>query len=246
MAYPVSRALTRMSGGFGPRKPIPLPNGGSSPAFHGGVDFTPLERGNPVPAYSVGAGVVYGINLGKGAAGRNVMVRLDGDGSLWWYSHLSSIDVVKGQRVTDGQQLGLLGATGNATGVHLHLERHWPRIDAETDPWPFIENEPDPAGVKPAPEKPVVDKPAAGDDETAPDPILALEAHMFDIVDSPNHKYGTFVCGRGTKPIATAEHRESLLQVKRARARAEKAGAETYSVGKVAEQRLTYYFRAAW
>lgn len=140
MAYPVARKLTRMSGAFGPRKPIPLGGGKFSPSFHGGVDFTPLEKGSRIPAYSVGTGVVYGINLGGGAAGRNVMVRLDGDGSHWWYGHLSRVDVVKGQRVRDGQQLGLIGATGNTTGVHLHLERHWPRMDVETDPWPYIKD----------------------------------------------------------------------------------------------------------
>lgn len=140
MAYPVARRLTRVSGHFGPREPIPLGDGRWSPAFHGGVDFTPNVKGSRIPAYAVGAGTVYGINLGSGAAGLNVMIRLDSDGSLWWYGHLSRVDVVKGQRVRDGQQVGLIGATGNTTGVHLHLERHWPRIDVETDPWPYIKD----------------------------------------------------------------------------------------------------------
>lgn len=145
MAYPVSRALTRMSGSFGPRKPIRLSNGQLSPAFHGGVDFTPLAAGSKLPAYAVGRGVVYGVGLGGKAAGLNVMLRLS-DGSLWWYCHLSRVDVVKGQAVADGEQIGHIGATGNTTGVHLHLERHYPRLDAETDPWPFIKDEPDPQG----------------------------------------------------------------------------------------------------
>lgn len=147
MAYPVQRRLTRVSGLYGPRKPIALGGGKFSPSFHGGVDFTPLNRGTRVPTYAVGRGVVTGINLGGGAAGWNVMIRLDGDGSYWWYGHLSRIDVAKGQRVVDGQQLGLIGATGNTTGVHLHLERHWPRIDAETDPWPHIKDERDVEGL---------------------------------------------------------------------------------------------------
>ncbi|MGC5078448.1 M23 family metallopeptidase [Agrococcus sp. DT81.2] len=140
MAYPVSRKLTRQSGMFGPRTPIPLGNGRWSPAFHGGVDFTPIVKGSRIPAYAVGAGTITGINLGGGAAGLNVMLRLDSDGSLWWYGHLSRVDVKRGDRVRDGQQIGLIGATGNTTGVHLHLERHWPRIDIETDPWPHIKD----------------------------------------------------------------------------------------------------------
>lgn len=145
MAYPVARDMTRLSGSFGSRKPILLSNGQMSPSFHGGVDFTPTVKSSPLPVYAVGAGTIYGINLGSGAAGRNVMLKL-ADGSLWWYGHLSRVDVTKGQRVADGEQVGLMGATGNTTGVHLHLERHWPRIDVETDPWPFIANEPDPLG----------------------------------------------------------------------------------------------------
>jgi murein DD-endopeptidase MepM/ murein hydrolase activator NlpD len=141
--YPVARRLTRHSGSFGPRTPIPLSGGRWSPAFHGGVDFTPIVKGSRIPAYAVGAGTITGINLGGGAAGNNVMLRLDHDGSLWWYGHLSRIDVARGQRVRDGQQIGLIGATGNTTGVHLHLERHWPRIDVETDPWPHIKDAPD-------------------------------------------------------------------------------------------------------
>lgn len=147
MAYPVQRRLTRVSGLFGPRKPIALGGGRFSPAFHGGVDFTPLVSGTKLPAYAVGRGVVTGVNLGSGAAGLNVMIRLDGDGSYWWYGHLSRVDVKKGQRLVDGQQLGLIGATGNTTGVHLHLERHWPRIDQETDPWPYIKDERDVEGL---------------------------------------------------------------------------------------------------
>lgn len=145
MAYPVSRELSRMSGSFGPRKPIRLSNGQWSPDFHGGVDFTPTVKGATLPVYAVGNGTVYGINLGGGAAGNNVMLRLS-DGSLWWYGHLSRVDVRRGQVVTDGQQIGLMGRTGNTTGVHLHLERHYPKIDAETDPWPHIVNQPDPSG----------------------------------------------------------------------------------------------------
>lgn len=153
MAYPVARKSTRVSGRFGPRAPIPLPGGGSSPNFHGGVDFTPLVQGSPVPVYAVGAGVVVisDRHVERGdRSGIDVGIRLDGDRSIWWYGHLSRADVVVGQRVRDGQQIGLIGATGltssggrSVTGVHLHLERHWPSLNAETDPWPYIANERD-------------------------------------------------------------------------------------------------------
>ena len=36
----------------------------------------------------------------------------------------NSLSVVVGQKVTKGQQIGLMGTTGDSTGQHLHLEIH--------------------------------------------------------------------------------------------------------------------------
>lgn len=52
--------------------------------------------------------------------GKWVML-VHGNGLNTLYSHLSSIDVVKGQSVKTGRVLGLSGMTGYATGPHLHF-----------------------------------------------------------------------------------------------------------------------------
>jgi murein DD-endopeptidase MepM/ murein hydrolase activator NlpD len=52
------------------------------------------------------------------------------------YGHLSAFTVAAGQQVAAGALLGFQGATGNATGVHLHFEV---RLDGvPLDPVPFM------------------------------------------------------------------------------------------------------------
>ena len=43
-------------------------------------------------------------------------------GMTSWYAHLASIAVSPGQCVVAGTSIGTVGATGNATGPHLHFE----------------------------------------------------------------------------------------------------------------------------
>jgi murein DD-endopeptidase MepM/ murein hydrolase activator NlpD len=58
------------------------------------------------------------------------------DGQVWTYCHLSVLEpaVVPGATLAAGQQVGLVGATGDATGPHLHLQLQpasgWPQQEA--------------------------------------------------------------------------------------------------------------------
>ncbi|CAM5504517.1 Glycyl-glycine endopeptidase ALE-1 [Streptomyces tendae] len=58
-----------------------------------------------------------------GSYGYKTVLTLD-DGTELWYAHQSSISVSVGQKVTTGDVIGRVGATGNVAGAHLHLEVH--------------------------------------------------------------------------------------------------------------------------
>lgn len=109
----------RRSSGFGPRS---APCAGCS-TDHDGVDFNP---GAGTPVMSIADGVVVLATESGGGLGVNVEVQHNIDGELITssYAHMQfgSIAVSVGQNVTAGQQLGLVGSTGQSTGPHLHLE----------------------------------------------------------------------------------------------------------------------------
>jgi len=84
---------------------------------HNGIDYG-APMGTPVRV--VGDGVVEFAGWRNGY-GNIVEVRHVGDRTTV-YAHLSRIDVRPGQRVEQGQHIGAVGATGWATGPHLHFE----------------------------------------------------------------------------------------------------------------------------
>ena len=85
--------------------------------FHRGVDI----------AVSIGTPVYSGIKGKVTFAGRKGnygnLVEIEGnDGIKVRYAHLNSIDVVTGQKVSDGEKVAETGNTGMSTGPHLHYE----------------------------------------------------------------------------------------------------------------------------
>lgn len=87
-----------------------------SSGYHTGLDFA-APTGTPVKA--VGGGKVISAGW-SGAYGYRIVLQLD-DGTEVWYCHLSSMSVTSGM-VGAGETIGRVGATGNVTGAHLHLE----------------------------------------------------------------------------------------------------------------------------
>jgi len=85
-------------------------------APHSGVD---LKAGMGTPVRAMNRGTVA-LTEDRFFAGRSVVLD-HGGGILSMYFHLEKIFVQKGQFVEKGQVVGLVGATGRATGPHLHL-----------------------------------------------------------------------------------------------------------------------------
>ncbi|RXZ85741.1 M23 family metallopeptidase [Agromyces atrinae] len=110
---------SRVSSGFGPRA---APCDGCS-TMHDGIDFNP---GNGSPIVSIADGVVVLATENGGGLGVNVEVQHNIGGRLVTssYGHMQygSLAVSRGDIVTAGQLIGLVGSTGQSTGPHLHLE----------------------------------------------------------------------------------------------------------------------------
>ncbi|MGW2842885.1 M23 family metallopeptidase [Streptomyces sp. NPDC001493] len=105
-----------------------------SSGSHSGVDF---HAATGTPVLAVGAGTVVEAGWG-GAYGNNIVLRMT-DGTYTQYGHLSSLGVFVGQRVSSGERIGLSGATGNATGPHLHFEaRTGPEYGTDMDPVAYL------------------------------------------------------------------------------------------------------------
>ncbi|MDI9886815.1 M23 family metallopeptidase [Streptomyces sp. HNM0645] len=95
-----------------------------SSGYHTGLDFA-APTGTPVKA--VHGGTIKSAGW-SGSYGYRIVLELE-DGTEVWYCHLSSMTVSAGQKVSTSETIGRVGATGNVTGPHLHLEVHTPGGD---------------------------------------------------------------------------------------------------------------------
>ena len=84
--------------------------------WHTGIDLVGDEK-----IYSSCNGEVTKTGWDK-SYGNYIVVKNDADGKYHWFCHLAKISVGAGKRVTRTTVIGIMGATGNATGKHLHFE----------------------------------------------------------------------------------------------------------------------------
>jgi murein DD-endopeptidase MepM/ murein hydrolase activator NlpD len=104
-----------------------------SSGYHTGVDFA-APTGTLIKAVHSGTITAAGWD---GSYGYKTVLTLD-DGTEIWYAHQSSINVSVGQKVATGDVIGRVGATGNVTGAHLHLEVHPDGSSQGVDPLAWL------------------------------------------------------------------------------------------------------------
>ncbi|MFI8204373.1 M23 family metallopeptidase [Streptomyces sp. NPDC085937] len=100
-----------------------------SSGYHTGLDFA-APTGTLIKAVHTGTITSAGWD---GSYGYKTVLTLE-DGTEIWYAHQSSINVSVGQKVSTGEVIGRVGATGNVTGAHLHLEVHTGGSSSGIDP----------------------------------------------------------------------------------------------------------------
>ncbi|WP_216830174.1 peptidoglycan DD-metalloendopeptidase family protein [Alkalihalobacterium elongatum] len=85
--------------------------------FHKGID---IARPSNYNILSADNGTVISAGW-QGGYGNTIRINHN-NGIETLYAHLESIDVRVGQTVAKGQKIGIMGTTGNSTGIHLHFE----------------------------------------------------------------------------------------------------------------------------
>lgn len=90
--------------------------------FHAGVD---IAKSGTVPVVAAANGVVIR-SYYSSSYGNVVFISHSIDGQVYTtvYAHLSSRSIGTGATVSKGQQIGIMGNTGDSQGQHLHFELH--------------------------------------------------------------------------------------------------------------------------
>lgn len=270
LQHPVPVPPARVTSEFGARKSNNA-NGYITAPMHGGRDYappTPGERG--YPARAPGPGRVVAIRDERGersewgraiyapSAGNYVILEHNGlsvllDGfrhsRLWTGGcHLAAVAVDVGDYLHTSDVFGLMGATGAATGIHLHEDvfTESPHLgdyafDRRVDPRRVFRDWAKATPATPAPEKgPTGDTDKAVNDphpEVAPMPILLThEGRRFLLRVQPQilvHQKGAHaLIGSTSRPIRSSGEREQLRSAIIAWRRAEERGAAEFGLGR--------------
>ena len=109
----------RITSGEGARKSGRTTNGARMSSFHHGTDWAGATPGSKPDIQNITAGKV--VWVGKAGGWGNTVIVQTPDGYTVQYAHLDSTDVKVGDQVPAGGKIGVMGKTGNVTGVHLDM-----------------------------------------------------------------------------------------------------------------------------
>lgn len=120
---PTTASNSVVTSGYGGRNAVKTSKGYSS-TNHDGIDIGGTGGNlNGQAADSIGGGKVAEVGYDENGYGNYVVVD-HGDGYTSLYGHLQKATVKQGDTVSAGQQVGVIGSTGNSSGPHLHLRVH--------------------------------------------------------------------------------------------------------------------------
>lgn len=117
---PTTASNSVVTSGYGGRNAVKTSKGYSS-TNHDGIDIGGTGGNlNGQAADSIGGGKVTEVGYDENGYGNYVVVD-HGNGYTSLYGHLQKATVKQGETVSAGQQVGVIGSTGNSSGPHLHL-----------------------------------------------------------------------------------------------------------------------------
>ena len=141
------------------RNPVETGSGLAYTRFHEGIDIRPMRRddaGEPIdPVRAIADGTVVRVNLVPSHSnyGKYVVVEHRWDSASYYslYGHLASADLRPGAKVKRGEQLGVMGHTGEGldrSRAHVHLELNL-LLSRRFESWHdhFIKNDPNRHGI---------------------------------------------------------------------------------------------------
>ena len=132
---PTKASNSVITSSYGPRN-APQTSQGYGSSNHGGIDIGGTGGNlNGQEADTIGSGTVETVGYNPSGYGNYVIID-HGNGYRTLYGHLQKATVSQGQQVSAGQQIGVIGSTGNSQAPHLHLSAWY--NDQEIDPATII------------------------------------------------------------------------------------------------------------
>ncbi len=101
-------------------KKVTSPFGPRNKGYHYGMDIA-CKGVAGTDILAAKEGTVEKVSLGNKGYGNHIIIN-HGDGTQTLYAHCKKVTVKVNQKVKQGEQIGLVGSTGDSTGPHLHFE----------------------------------------------------------------------------------------------------------------------------